>query len=225
MNELNLVKLLKGQEGITIYCVLFGNCTLSSVGDTIITVKSKEGKLLAINKNGKYLGDLVSSGEVIVFPSSMNRSWDNWVPPKLVYPTNIQEVLEVLNISNTTFNVELNSLPKYLRSSFVLHTIMDAFDKLYNIRPYYSSTDDLYYPIAYLSRITEDGDECFKVGKCILSGVHYNIMYGTLSGNYIHIPKLHICNNRAVARHIAKYFYAEILKYIYTDTDIEIISE
>ena len=82
--ELNLCKILKGNEGTKIYCTLFGYGTIVEILDNGLVVQDKFGTIFPFYSDGRFSdedGDY-DEGECLLFPSKDNRDWNTWKNPK-----------------------------------------------------------------------------------------------------------------------------------------------
>ena len=79
-NNLNLVEILKGQEGIELWTKTHGYLTLIEIDEDffsqILLGKGKE-PLLTLTREGKY-SYYHSDGECLVFPDKNDRDWKNF---------------------------------------------------------------------------------------------------------------------------------------------------
>lgn len=81
MNKLNLVKILKGKEGIKLYSPLCGECTFVKIeedtSDYPIVVKyTPFDNVLRFTIFGQYLNE--KNAECLLFPSKDNRDWSTF---------------------------------------------------------------------------------------------------------------------------------------------------
>ena len=79
--EIDLCKILKGCEGITLYSPIFGEVILISInGNLEYPIKvMANGCIRAFAKNGLYVA--MFDGECMLFPSKENRDWSTFKKP------------------------------------------------------------------------------------------------------------------------------------------------
>lgn len=79
----NLVKILKGQEGITLYSPVIGEVTLKRIENANnypITVEAKTTlgiKEYSFTSDGRFI-DIIFNGECMLFPAKDQRDWSKW---------------------------------------------------------------------------------------------------------------------------------------------------
>lgn len=82
MNKnINLCEILKGHEGETFYCSLFGNVKLHNISDNELTYQIEiivdDGVKQALDKYGRFI--INEHGECVLFPSKNQRDWNKWI--------------------------------------------------------------------------------------------------------------------------------------------------
>lgn len=78
---MDLIKLLKGQEGIELYSPIFGEGILDEVNENLfysIIVKDNSDEFHHFTKEGYYTKGEKVNPECLLFPSKENRDWNNF---------------------------------------------------------------------------------------------------------------------------------------------------
>jgi hypothetical protein len=117
---LDLTKILKGCEGQTFYCTIFGEVTLDRILDykecPIEVVSVKTESFTSITKEGFYTES--EFGECILFPSKENRDWSTF-KPKIPFGTPVM-------VSNNGTHWKLKKYNEILQNTYIVP--VDRFD-------------------------------------------------------------------------------------------------
>ena len=117
---LDLTKILKGCEGQTFYCTIYGDVILNRILDNRecpIEVSSiNTGSFTSITKEGFYLNS--EFGECILFPSKENRDWGTF-KPKIPFGTPVM-------VSNNGTHWKLKKYNEILQNTYIVP--VDKFD-------------------------------------------------------------------------------------------------
>lgn len=80
-DDINILKILSGQEGIIVYHVVYGNVVITNVTNDRIYFHTS--KILGMNEFVDAYGKKYDYGECLIFPSYDERDWLKFKPNKL----------------------------------------------------------------------------------------------------------------------------------------------
>lgn len=134
--QLNLCKILKGHEGETFYCSLFGNVKLHNINNNELIYQIEiivdDDVQQALDKYGRFI--INEHGECVLFPSKDQRDWNKWIEeqkPKV--PKTWSELVEqdkvkfqkAINIADKDIS-DYNAIEKSALALLKIHQIIEA---------------------------------------------------------------------------------------------------
>lgn len=159
---LNLSELLKGHEGITLYSLICGECTLTNV--RVRDINSDLTDSIFVERNGNEIGfrpdgKVYNNGELLIFPSreSANKGYDAWVEWRQAITPKTWEDIQVRGIRSViSASIEADGVkdcPKLSRSALALMKIYQLIELGYGGVPTAEEWNDkcceLTYKMAY----------------------------------------------------------------------------
>lgn len=134
--KLNLCKILKGHEGETFYCSLFGNVKLHNINNNELIYQIEiivdDDVQQALDKYGRFI--INEHGECVLFPSKDQRDWNKWIEeqkPKV--PKTWSELVEqdkvkfqkAINIADKDIS-DYNAIEKSALALLKIHQLIEA---------------------------------------------------------------------------------------------------